>query len=142
MQFMHDKTALANRRLRKEEHNLPQRALRADHLQPAIPGSSLPSGPPWWIQPRRSDGPSSVNSKDINQSDDTKDNVDSQVTATEASFERYLNAKLKVSDGGAFRATIDDVEAAIAESYAAGIKSPRSVQGPAWAASVCQPGPA
>ena len=85
MQFMHDKTALANRRLRKEEHNLPQRALRADHLRPAIPGSSLPSGPSWWIQPRRSDGPSSVNSKDINQSDDTQDNVDSQVTETEAS---------------------------------------------------------
>jgi len=102
----------------------------------------LPSGPSWWTQPRSSDEPSSDKSKDINQSDDTKDNVDSQVTATEASFERYLNAKLKVSDGGAFRATIDDVEAAIAESYAAGIKSPRSVQGPAWAASVCQPGPA
>ena len=36
-----------------------QRALRADDLRPAIPESSLPSGPSGWIQPRHSDGPNS-----------------------------------------------------------------------------------
>ena len=43
-------------------------------------------------------GPSSVNSKDINQSDDTKENVDSQVTATEASqddIDKVDNPELK-----------------------------------------------
>jgi len=43
--------------LRKQK--VKQRALRADDLRPAIPESSLPSGPSGWIQPRHSDGPSS-----------------------------------------------------------------------------------